>query len=39
VAVRHLWDEHDLERWRFDPEGEKRHQAECDRCRPEDNDA
>lgn len=38
VAVRHLWDEHDPERWRFDPEGEKQHQAECDRCRPEDDD-
>lgn len=34
-TARHLWDEHDRERWRFDPEGEKAHLATCERCRPE----
>lgn len=33
--ARHLWDEHDDERWRFDPEGRVAHLAECDRCREE----
>lgn len=36
-TARHLWDEHDPERWRFDPEGEKAHLAECERCRPDDD--
>ena len=33
---RHLWDEHDPERWRFDPAGLIAHQGECDLCRPDD---
>lgn len=37
-TARHLWDEHDPERWRFDPDGEREHMATCSRCRPEDDE-
>jgi len=33
---RHLWDQHDPERWRFDPDGEWLHKLSCDRCRNDD---
>lgn len=38
---RHLWDQHDPERWRFNPDGEAEHLAQCARCRAEwgDDDA
>jgi hypothetical protein len=32
VNPRHLWDEHDDERWRFDPEGEREHLKTCAQC-------
>ena len=35
---RHLWDQHDDERWRFDPMGRASHLAVCNRCREEEND-
>lgn len=36
---RHLWDQHDPERWRFNPDGRTAHLAECDRCRDEEGEA
>lgn len=36
--ARHLWDECDDERWRFDPRGRELHLTECDRCREEDQE-
>lgn len=35
---RHLWSEHDYERWRSDPAGSARHFAECARCREDYDD-
>jgi len=34
INVRHLWDEHDSDRWYADPQGWTQHERTCGTCSP-----